>query len=186
MRFIRLSPHLCAAAGRRDLRENEMHPTSNEHQGLSVTRRRFLRSGALTAAIVPTLSVWNLPAAAADATTGSSFAPNADLLRSAKSTAEWIRSVQKQDERGVWWLPEPDHPEKLTTVSAANAIYSGSASGVGAALLHVHLAEQGRYSAIVLPDNPFPATRKSSSFPRSADGVTHSKSHTCLPAELYR
>jgi hypothetical protein len=66
MRFIRLSPHLCAAAGRRDLRENEMHPTSNEHQGLSVTRRRFLRSGALTAAIVPTLSVWNLPAAAAD------------------------------------------------------------------------------------------------------------------------
>ncbi len=35
--------------------------------------------------------------------------------------------------------------------------YSIGASGVGAALLRVHLAEQGRYRAILLPDNPFPA-----------------------------
>jgi lantibiotic modifying enzyme len=38
--------------------------------------------------------------------------------------------------------------------------YSIGASGVGAALLHVHLAEQGKYSAILLPDNPFANERK--------------------------
>jgi len=91
----------------------------------------------MTAAIVPALSAWDLSAAVADAPTPSSFAPNADLLRSAKSTAEWIRSVQKHDERGVWWLPDPDHPEKLTTVSASNAIYSGSA---GTVLFFIQLA----------------------------------------------
>jgi hypothetical protein len=30
------------------------------------------------------------------------------------------------------------------------------AAGVGSALLHVHLATQGRYEAILFPDNPFP------------------------------
>ena len=30
------------------------------------------------------------------------------------------------------------------------------AAGVGAACLHLHLAEQGRYEAILFPDNPFP------------------------------
>jgi len=114
-----------------------MHAIPREHPALSVTRRRFLRSGAMTAAIVPALSAWDLSAAVADAPTPSSFAPNADLLRSAKSTAEWIRSVQKHDERGVWWLPDPDHPEKLTTVSASNAIYSGSA---GTVLFFIQLA----------------------------------------------
>jgi len=38
--------------------------------------------------------------------------------------------------------------------------YSIGASGVGASLLHIHLAEQGRYSAILLPDNTFANTRK--------------------------
>jgi rhamnogalacturonyl hydrolase YesR len=38
--------------------------------------------------------------------------------------------------------------------------YSIGASGVGAALLHVHLAEQGKYSAILLPDNPFSSARR--------------------------
>ena len=42
---------------------------------------------------------------------------------------------------------------------SAETGYSIGASGVGAALLHVHLAEQGRYSAILLPDNPFPPQR---------------------------
>lgn len=114
-----------------------MHPISNEHTALNVTRRKFLRSGALTAAIVPAISAWDLSAAAADAPATPTFAPNADLLRSAKSTADWIQSVQKQDERGVWWLPDPDHPEKLTTVSAENAIYSGSA---GTVLFFIQLA----------------------------------------------
>ena len=113
-----------------------MHTVTNEHTGLSVTRRKFLCSGALTAAIVPTLSAWDLPTSA-DTSTARSFAPNADLLRSAKSAAEWIESAKKQDERGVWWLPDPDHPEKTTTVSATNAIYSGSA---GTVLFFIQLA----------------------------------------------
>jgi hypothetical protein len=31
------------------------------------------------------------------------------------------------------------------------------AAGVGSALLHLYLAEQGRYQAVPFPDNPFPA-----------------------------
>jgi hypothetical protein len=38
--------------------------------------------------------------------------------------------------------------------------YSIGAAGIGASLLHVHLAEQGKYQAILLPDNPFPASRQ--------------------------
>jgi lantibiotic modifying enzyme len=34
--------------------------------------------------------------------------------------------------------------------------YMIGAAGVGAALLHLHLAERGRYAAILFPDNPFP------------------------------
>jgi len=42
---------------------------------------------------------------------------------------------------------------------SAETGYSIGAAGVGAALLHVHLAQQGKYSAILLPDNPFPDRR---------------------------
>jgi uncharacterized protein YyaL (SSP411 family) len=34
--------------------------------------------------------------------------------------------------------------------------YKIGAAGIGAALLHVHLAMQSRYAALLLPDNPFP------------------------------
>jgi hypothetical protein len=34
--------------------------------------------------------------------------------------------------------------------------YMIGAAGVGSALLHLHLAEAGRYEAILFPDNPFP------------------------------
>jgi hypothetical protein len=34
--------------------------------------------------------------------------------------------------------------------------YMIGAAGVGSALLHLHLADQGRYEAILFPDNPFP------------------------------
>lgn len=43
---------------------------------------------------------------------------------------------------------------------SAETGYSIGASGVGAALLHVHLAEQGKYNAILLPDNPFANMRQ--------------------------
>jgi len=32
------------------------------------------------------------------------------------------------------------------------------AAGVGTAMLHLYLAEEGRYRAILFPDNPFPAS----------------------------
>ena len=109
-------------------------PILNGHNGLSITRRKFLRSGALTATVVPAFSSLGLAVASADTPAQHvdqhAFQPNPDFLESAKSTAQWIESAQKQDARGVYWLPEPDHPEKATTVSAANAIYSGSAGTV--------------------------------------------------------
>ncbi len=106
------------------------------HRALCISRRSFLRSGTLAAAVVPALPAWNLHASAGPVVT--TFAPPADLLAAAKSTAHWIQSAQLQDERGVWWLPDPDHPEKLTTVSAPNTIYSGTA---GTVLFFVQLAQ---------------------------------------------
>ena len=111
------------------------------HDGLSISRRNFLRSGALTVAAVPAISSLGLTSASADTpaqhTSQHAFEPNPDFLESAKGAAQWISSAQKQDARGVYWLPEPDHPEKATTVSAPNAIYSGSA---GTVLFFIQLA----------------------------------------------
>jgi hypothetical protein len=39
--------------------------------------------------------------------------------------------------------------------------YMIGAAGVGAALLHLYLAEEGRYQAILFPDNPFPGEGES-------------------------
>jgi hypothetical protein len=44
--------------------------------------------------------------------------------------------------------------------------YMIGAAGVGSAFLHLYLAEQGRFEAILFPDNPFPATALS--LPRHA------------------
>jgi uncharacterized protein YyaL (SSP411 family) len=41
---------------------------------------------------------------------------------------------------------------------SAETGYKIGASGIGAALLHTYLALEGRYAAILLPDNPFPQT----------------------------
>ncbi len=38
--------------------------------------------------------------------------------------------------------------------------YKIGAAGVGAALLHTHLAARGRYAAVLFPDNPFPAVER--------------------------
>jgi rhamnogalacturonyl hydrolase YesR len=105
-------------------------PISDSHEGLSISRRSFLGSGALTAAALPTLTLWNPLSAHADAVAGVTFGPNENFLRSAVGAAQWIQSAQREDERGTYWLPEPDHPEKLRTISAPNTIYSGSAGTV--------------------------------------------------------
>jgi lantibiotic modifying enzyme len=43
---------------------------------------------------------------------------------------------------------------------SAETGFSIGAAGVGTALLHVHLATQGKYTAIHWPDNPFPNSRQ--------------------------
>ena len=105
--------------------------TNIGHNGLSISRRNFLRSGALTAAAVPAVSSLGLARASADTparhANQHAFETSPDFLESAKGAAQWIESAQMEDSRGVYWLPEPDHPERATTVSAANTIYSGSA-----------------------------------------------------------
>src|SRR3984957_13077898 len=109
---------------------------SHDHEGLNISRRRFLSSGVLIAT-VPALSVAGpLPAAAA-AAPGNTFEPNGNLLQSAIGAAQWIQSAQREDTRGTYWLPEPDHAEKLSTISAPNTIYSGSA---GTVLFFIQLA----------------------------------------------
>jgi hypothetical protein len=109
-------------------------PVSRLHRGLGISRRRFLGSGALTAAAIPSLTLSN-PLSAASSS--ASFEPNADFLRSALGTARWIQSAERQDEHGAYWLPDPDHPEKLSTVSAPSTIYSG---GAGVGLFFIQLA----------------------------------------------
>ncbi len=49
----------------------------------------------------------------------------------------------------AWTRTQPDQ-------IAAETGYMIGAAGVGSALLHLHQAEQGRYAAILFPDNPFP------------------------------
>jgi hypothetical protein len=109
------------------VQENSMHSASDP-VGLSITRRKFLRSSALSVAALPAVSSLNASSVGGDLTEESSFAPN------------------------------PDFDTHQALEVSAETGYSIGASGVGAALLHVHLAESGKYRAI-LPDNPFPDKR---------------------------
>jgi lantibiotic modifying enzyme len=120
--------------------ENSMHIIDRNHS-FTISRRNFLRSGALAAAAVPAISATGVAEPTADASTKPAsqhaFEPTPDFLKSAEGAAQWIETARKQDERGAYWLPEPDHPEKTTTVSAVNAVYSGSA---GTVLFFIQLA----------------------------------------------
>jgi lantibiotic modifying enzyme len=58
-------------------------------------------------------------------------------LDAAISTAAWIRANAAPTEHGIRWLPEPDHPEKHTTVSTPPSLYSGSG---GIVLFFIELA----------------------------------------------
>lgn len=55
------------------------------------------------------------------------FATQLSYRQGAESAARWIRSTAREAEHGLIWLPEPDHPEKATTVTAPQTIYSGNA-----------------------------------------------------------
>src|ERR1700712_5758081 len=52
---------------------------------------------------------------------------SADFRNTAESAAKWIRSVEVPLAGGLTWLPEPDHPEKIATISASPTLYSGNA-----------------------------------------------------------
>jgi lantibiotic modifying enzyme len=58
-------------------------------------------------------------------------------LDAAEAAARWIRTAARPMEHGLGWLPEPDHPERATTVTAAPTIYSGNA---GIVLFFLELA----------------------------------------------
>lgn len=103
------------------------------------SRRRLLSTGALVSA-----------AAASGPKTAAAIAPqvagandkrsaySGEYLKAAEEAARWIRTAAISKEQGIAWLPEPDHPQKLTTVGPDNSIYSGSA---GTVLFLLELAE---------------------------------------------
>jgi lantibiotic modifying enzyme len=47
-------------------------------------------------------------------------------LEAAEGAARWIRSTARPAEHGLIWLPDPDQPERLTTITAPGTIYSGN------------------------------------------------------------
>jgi lantibiotic modifying enzyme len=101
---------------------------------LKVSRRSFLQTGAVSAIATSSLLSWG-----ETAFTGATVAnSNADFLNGAIEAARWIRSAEKESAQGNYWLPEPDHPEKVVTVSPINGIYSG---GAGVVLFFLQLAK---------------------------------------------
>src|SRR5262245_31743934 len=59
------------------------------------------------------------------------------FLEAAEEAARWIRSTAQRTEYGTVWTPDPDQPERATTVTAAPTIYSGNA---GIVLFFLELA----------------------------------------------
>jgi hypothetical protein len=83
---------------------------------------------------IPTLPSWGEQVAI----TPVSFHPYSDFLAAAVETARWVRTAERKTDQGSYWLPEPDRPEKLTTVSPVNGFYGGSA---GTVLFFLQLAK---------------------------------------------
>ncbi|MGA3345628.1 MAG: lanthionine synthetase LanC family protein [Terracidiphilus sp.] len=107
----------------------------NCYNGLNISSRKFLRADALTAAVTPAFSSWSLAATNAGARNEHASQRESEqsqsFLESARGAALCIESsAQKLDERGVYWLPQPDDAERAPTESAPNAIYSASAATI--------------------------------------------------------
>jgi hypothetical protein len=107
------------------------HRWNGAHQ---LSRRSFLRNGAVASLAIPS----GLCRGEAVEVASGSFQPSQNFLDAAVESAKWVRSAERKANTGSYWLPEPDHPEKLTTVSAANGFYSGSA---GTVLFFLELAK---------------------------------------------
>jgi lantibiotic modifying enzyme len=99
-----------------------------------LSRRTFLQTGALSAVVADSFVSWGTTATPKTRISDT----DADFLNGALEAARWIRSAEKDSAQGCYWLPEPDHPEKATTVSPINGIYSGSA---GIVLFFLQLAK---------------------------------------------
>jgi uncharacterized protein YyaL (SSP411 family) len=99
-----------------------------------LTRRGLLGAGVAVGMTgpLPALLAGNSAAMAAGAKPRSD-----EYLAAAKQAAQWIRSAQVPKSVGIGWLPDPDHPEKTTTIGPDNTIYSGSA---GIVLFFLELA----------------------------------------------
>jgi lantibiotic modifying enzyme len=80
------------------------------------------------------------------------------LASAQRATRQLVRREVNLDGKKYQELPVWT-PVKPWGKCAETGYYTGAA-GVGAALLHVHLAEQGRYNAIIRLDNPFANIRQ--------------------------
>lgn len=90
-----------------------------------------------------------------------------DYLASGKRVADATLSRATDfDDQGECWYQAwtRTKPWEVT----AETGYMIGAAGVGSALLHLHLAEAGRYDAIRFPDNSFPRGAGASASGRSA------------------
>jgi lantibiotic modifying enzyme len=78
-----------------------------------------------------------------------------EYLDYAKRTAgQTLSRATDVDGKGSRWYQAWTRTQPW--VVTAETGYMIGAAGVGAACLHLHLADQGRYEAILFPDNPFP------------------------------
>jgi lantibiotic modifying enzyme len=108
---------------------------NHKHASLRLSRRSFMQSGSLAAIVAPNLLGWS---SRPESENELAAEKEMDYLSAAQEAARWIRSAEKKTGQGTFWLPEPDHAEKLTTVSPGNTIYSGSA---GTVLFFLELAK---------------------------------------------
>lgn len=105
----------------------------------AISRRGFLTAGAGATAAIGAASVRSAsPDPITGTTRGDHPVEAGAYLQAAEQAAKWIRAASVLKPQGLVWLPEPDHPEKLTTVGADNSIYSGSA---GTVVFFVELAQ---------------------------------------------
>jgi lantibiotic modifying enzyme len=63
---------------------------------------------------------------------------SSSFLEGARAAAAWIRSTAQETEHGLVWLPDPDQPDRLATITSPAALYSGSA---GIVLFFLELAQ---------------------------------------------
>lgn len=113
---------------------------SHSDDGMSLSRRRFFQSGAVAIA-APAIGSLTLAPSEALARPNKSvplaFASDPGFMETVADATKWIDAAERQDERGTYWLPEPDFPEKLFTQTPTNTIYSGSG---GVVLFFIQLA----------------------------------------------